>query len=353
MTGTKPLAVIHHSLINSGGMERYAFDLIDGLLKCGKELKIISRKVDKALVVDFSDKVITFPSSLFTPQKLKNRFFANRVIRSGLLDACLSMGPSRIPGIEIAIVGGTHRGHIQNSKNGRMSLWDGLEIKSECAYYQQARMIIAHSDLMKSELMDLYHVPEQKIRVIYPPVDTLRFNLTNEPRRKALRSRFGFREEEIVFLFPSSSHKRKGLDRIAPFFINSTLPIVLAIAGSPTDYRSEKIRYLGRLDDMEAAYTAADYTVLASSYEPFGLVGPESILCGTPVVLSENIACTQTIQNPAKITFNRDSSESITAALQTATQRSHEGQQRLEQPLQYLTYEPMINSHIQQILSCI
>ncbi|WP_419833220.1 glycosyltransferase family 4 protein [Endozoicomonas atrinae] len=351
MTDQKSLAVIHHSLINSGGMERYVFDLINGLLQHTNDLNILSRKVDRQLVKDFSDKVIEFPSSILTPQKLKNRIFAHKVSSSGLLNSCLSIGPSRIPGIDIAIVGGTHMGHILNAKNGRISFWDRLELNSERAYYQQAKVIIAHSDLMKSELMDLYHVPEHKVRIIYPPVDTSRFNPDNEPNRDELRARLGFQKNEIVFLFPSSSHKRKGLDRIAPVFINSTLPIVLAVAGSPIDYKSDKIRYLGRLDDMELAYTAADFTILASSYEPFGLVGPESVLCGTPVVLSENIACAQTIKSTAKFTFDRDSTESIAATVQEAVERYKIGDHRLGDPIQHLTYPPMVDSHIQQVFS--
>lgn len=350
MIDKKSLAVIHHSLINSGGMERYAFDLINGLLQYTDDLKILSRKVDRQLVRDFSDKVIQFPSGMLTPQKLKNRVFAHKVVRSGLLDTCLSIGPSRIPGIDVAIVGGTHMGHILNAKNGKISFWDRLELNSERAYYQQAKVIIAHSDLMKSELIDLYHVPEHKIRVIYPPVDTTRFSLVDEPNREELRARFGFGQNEIVFLFPSSSHKRKGFDRIAPVFMNSKLPVVLAVAGSPVDCQSDKIRYLGRLDNIEQAYAAADYTILASSYEPFGLVGPESVLCGTPVVLSENIACVQTIKDTAKITFDREDVGSVIAALQAAIERLEAGAHRLEKPLQHLTYTPMVDSHIQQVL---
>ncbi|WP_257286467.1 glycosyltransferase family 4 protein [Endozoicomonas sp. SESOKO1] len=353
MIDKKPLAVIHHSLINSGGMERYAFDLITGLLHHTDDLKIVSRKIDRQLVKDFNNKLTELPTSIFTPQKLKNRIFAHKVIKSGLLDSCLTIGPARIPGIDIAIVGGTHMGHILNAKNGRTSFWDRLELNSERSYYQQAKLIIAHSDLMKEELIDLYNVPECKIRVIYPPVDTTRFNLDNETKRDELRTRFGFEKDEIVFLFPSSSHKRKGLDLISPLFMNSTLPIVLAVAGSPVDCQSNNIRYLGRLDNIEEAYSAADYTILASSYEPFGLVGPESVLCGTPIVLSENIACSQTIKQAAKITFDRECNESITAAMQEAIKRHKAGEHRLEEPLQHLMYQPMIDSHVQQILECV
>ena len=47
---------------------------------------------------------------------------------------------------------------------------------------------------------------------------------------------------------------------------------------------------LGFCTDMPELYRAADFTIMASLYEPFGLVGVESVLCGTRVVLSDNMA---------------------------------------------------------------
>ena len=34
----------------------------------------------------------------------------------------------------------------------------------------QSKYVIAHSALMKKELVELYHIPENKIDVIYPPL---------------------------------------------------------------------------------------------------------------------------------------------------------------------------------------
>ncbi|WP_204274472.1 glycosyltransferase, partial [Stenotrophomonas maltophilia] len=69
----------------------------------------------------------------------------------------------------------------------------------------------------------------------------------------------------------------------------------LVVIGRPVSSSSPNIRYLGYRKDIENVYRAADYTILASHYEPFGLIGVESVLCGTPAVLAANIACTEVI----------------------------------------------------------
>ena len=37
---------------------------------------------------------------------------------------------------------------------------------------------------------------------------------------------------------------------------------------------------------MSELYNAVDFTILASYYEAFGLVGVESILCGTKIIFA-------------------------------------------------------------------
>jgi hypothetical protein len=51
------------------------------------------------------------------------------------------------------------------------------------------------------------------------------------------------------------------------------LPVVVAVAGRPPERTSQRLRYIGYVNAIEDGYRAADYTILASSYEPFGLVG--------------------------------------------------------------------------------
>lgn len=60
----------------------------------------------------------------------------------------------------------------------------------------------------------------------------------------------------------------------------------LIIAGSQAA-PSENVRSVGFSKRVAELYVACDFSVLPSWYEPFGLVVPESIQCGTPVIISD------------------------------------------------------------------
>lgn len=66
---------------------------------------------------------------------------------------------------------------------------------------------------------------------------------------------------------------------------------------------------------MATAYNAADYTILASSYEPFGLVGVESVLCGTPTIFADTMGCTEVLSQRACRRFSHSDPESLRSIL--------------------------------------
>ena len=57
-----------------------------------------------------------------------------------------------------------------------------------------------------------------------------------------------------------------------------------------------RLRYIGG-DEKLSAYVDADVLVYPSIYEVFGLVPFEAIMCGTPVVVTDNCGCSQWVKN--------------------------------------------------------
>jgi glycosyltransferase involved in cell wall biosynthesis len=80
------------------------------------------------------------------------------------------------------------------------------------------------------------------------------------------------------------------------------------------------VRYIGYVKEIEDGYRAADFTILASKYEPFGLVGIESVMCGTPVIFSSNIGCCDAIAEHAKFVFKPDDPADLRSTLERAVQ---------------------------------
>jgi len=153
----------------------------------------------------------------------------------------------------------------------------------------------------------------------------------------------------MVLLFPSNDHDRKGADLILQALRFFSGKIVLAVA-SKTPINDPNVINLGYRTDMPALYAAADATILASKYEPFGLVGPESVLCGTPAIFPETVGASEILSGPACIRFDR-TVKGLTEALSAALSKFASGDLRLENPSQYIGYPFSVGAHIDALLA--
>ena len=251
----------------------------------------------------------------------------------------------------MVICGGNHKGYLQASKK-KPSISDRFKIIGEQKSLNQSKYVIAHSALMKKELVELYHIPENKIDVIYPPINTDKFTQINEEERVKLREKLGFKKDEIIYLFPSTGHTRKGFEILKKYFEKTQLPIRLVVAGTPVE-ENPKISSLGFCKNMPELYQAADFTIMASQYEPFGLVGLESILSGTPVIFSENMGCLEVLQHEFGYTFSRENMDTLDDAIQKSVKQASEYQHRILNPMDCIRYNPSLNHHIKAILELI
>lgn len=331
----------------SGGMERYSYELIYGLRDLDLNPTIITRKVDKNLpyLNDFDIQKI---NTRLIPGKLCDRFFSWRVghyKKTKNIDVLIAC--SRISNPDIAVCGGTHIGFLKAmQKNAKIS--DKLHISLEKRQYHNAKYIIAHSQMMKNELIDFYGICPDKIKLIYPPADNIKFKTISINQRKELRAKFGFKDDKYYFLFPSGSHIRKGLPFLQHFFSKTSLPVELIILGKSVS--DKNIRTLPWTNEIEKLYQAVDATILASTYEPFGLVGIESVLCGTPVVFADNIGSCEVINSPAKQSFQLNNLNSLSEAVEAILTFDR---QKYSELTQYINYDVSIKSHIEKILNLI
>ncbi|KXV10075.1 glycosyl transferase family 1 [Caballeronia megalochromosomata] len=306
------IGISANALKHSGGLERYAMDLVRGLAAAGfdgaRKPAFFARKIDTSLAESRLIEAHRIKVS-FLPGKLRDAYFSwalRRARKKAKVDVLI--GCNRVEGSEIAICGGTHIGFLR-ATGRREKRSDTRQIALERRQYAQAKVIVAHSDMMSDELRTLYGVDVRKIRVLYPPVDNARFSPVDATARASLRERFGFKPDETVLLFPSSSHERKGLPLIEKALAG--VNVVIAVAGRAPEKPAANVRYVGYAKNIEDAYRAADFTILASSYEPFGLVGIESVMCGTPVIFPACIGCCDAIADHAKHIFRAGDADDL------------------------------------------
>jgi glycosyltransferase involved in cell wall biosynthesis len=344
------LAISNHGLRNSGGIERYAMTIVRGLHARGIRPTLIAKAFDTTLPeYAFVDPVHASVGGV--PGKLRDLFFDWRIGRAkrrlGLfpLIACNQTRWS-----DIGICGSTHPGFLE-AMGQRARRSDGWKIALERAHLERSRVIVAHSAKMRDEVVRFYGIPASKIELLYPPIDGDKFSPVDDATRAALRRELGMPYDRAVFLLASTGHKRKGLDLLARFFAETALPATLVIAGRAPDAALPNVRYLGYRTDIENAYRAADFTVMASHYEPFGLVGVESVLCGTPVLLADGVGCAEVIRAPVAIPFALDAPKGLDAAVAIAVQRWRDRTHRLAVPRDALGYDPSVEVHVGALLA--
>lgn len=344
------LAISNHGLRNSGGIERYAMTLVRGLHQRGVKPTLIAKQFDESLPEYQWVTPIHTPVKA-APGKLRDLLFDWRIGRvKRRLGLFPLVGCNQTRWSDIGICGGTHPGFLE-AMGERPTLNDRWKIGLERAHFENSQTIVAHSARMRDEVVRHYGVDPAKIALRYPPIDGERFSTVDAATRDALRRQLDLPHDRAIFLLASTGHKRKGLDRLVDFFSKTDLAATLVIAGRAMHGTARNVRHLGYRSDIENVYRAVDFTVMASLYEPFGLVGVESVLCGTPVLLADNAGCAEVINELAQLPFSLAEPDSLGRAVALAVACWQAGTHRIATPLHGLGYDPRVSTHVDALLA--
>jgi len=165
---------------------------------------------------------------------------------------------------------------------------------------ERADVVLADSESARHDLIELLHVPQDRVFVVYPAVES-RFGPQEDSRTiRAMMRRYGIRRPFILGL--GTLQPRKNFPRLIRAYDllrhEHHIPQQLVIAGGKGwlyDEITETIDELGlgeqvllpgfvADDDLPALYSAADVFAFPSIYEGFGIPVLEAMACGTPVV---------------------------------------------------------------------
>ena len=349
------IGIVCNALANSGGMERYTLDIIRGLVASGHEVTVFSRKIDQTLPESSLVKAVKVNTS-FLPKRFRD-FYVSSILPSlrkkNPVDVML--GCCRSKNVDVVICGGTHPGFIK-ATGKKKSLFDQLVLPFEKASYEEAKCVVAHSPLVEQEILTYYSVPRQRLFLIPPPVDLDVFTPKNTSSLEvgSLHSLSSYPQlkGKTTFLFVSSSHARKGFNLLESYFEKIDLPVGLAAAGRPIrkkDYKN--ISYVGYEKNMASLYSQADFSILASTYEPFGLVPIESLCMGVPVVISENLGCKEYISPEVKAEFDPFSINSLDLAIRNCLENKSTMQEKAkEAPSEKFLVDFSLKNHIEKLI---
>lgn len=328
-------------------MERHVLDMITYASDLGIKVRVVTRSLHWPGAHPKNVEFVVLADR--TPfSRVNTLLFEKRALKKCQLGWPI-IGISRCPGVTLAVVGGTHRGHLRDRGKSRIGYFDRATIARENAMYHSAQTIVTHSDKVAQEIITLYGVPHTKVTTLYPPIDTKVFCLAARQHRDATRQSLGITAQQFLLLFPSNNHTLKGADLILEALEDCDPRVHLAVAGK-APLRSPKVTNLGFRDDMPALYAAADAVILASHYEAFGMVGPEAILCGTPAIFANTIGAVEVLSNTACIQFERNV-DALRNAITIALQRFKSGTLELDNPASHIHYPFTVPQHFDAVFA--
>lgn len=189
----------------------------------------------------------------------------------------------------------------ESRAEGRGALSVAARRAIERFVYRRADACIVLTEAFGDLLVQDFGVPRERVQVIPGATDVERFS--SGPSRAEARRLLGWREAVPTVLSVRRLVRRMGLDRLidavpAMLKVHPDLQVLIAGDGPEREALRARIaergveasvRLLGRVSDEQLglAYRAADLSVVPSlSLEGFGLIVPESLASGTPVLVT-------------------------------------------------------------------
>ena len=167
---------------------------------------------------------------------------------------------------------------------------DILQLEGALFASHGAGRVIVNSQMVKSEIVDLYGYPPGNIALVRNGVPLGQFRSNPELREKS-RDELKVKPGEIALLFAGSGWERKGLRfAIAAMALchNRKMRLLVAGRGNQRYYKSKRIQFLGEMPDLVRIYAAADIFILPTIYDPFSNACLEALACGIPVITTQS-----------------------------------------------------------------
>lgn len=246
------------------------------------------------------------------------------------LDAPCRVGPRTVVTVHDLIAQKLAKLYGQGKSDARFRLERWLETR--CLY--GAAAIVAVSQCSKDDLVDIYGIPAQRIRVIHEAADPGLKPVDDPGLRQAAMGRHGLYHAKPFFLYLGGIDQRKDLNTLLAALselMEQGLDFVLALAGKISKDKQypaliaeiekqglkERVRLLGFVpdEDLPALFSACAAFVFPSLYEGFGLPPLEAMACGAPVVAMDASAVPEVV-GPAGILLPPGQAGALARALE-------------------------------------
>jgi UDP-glucose:(heptosyl)LPS alpha-1,3-glucosyltransferase len=330
MTKKIRIAFIRRAYSRSGGAEAYLKRLAEGIAKSGHEVQLVTtnewpedqwpfgsiKRLRATTVIGFADELEQIRPQLECDVLFSlERVWSCNVYRAG--DGVHRAWLARRRKFEFPLkqfvrgASGKHR--------------DLLELEGSLFEKGKADGVIAASQMVINEVIDLYGYSADRIDLVRNGVPLERFRFDPELREKS-RAELNLHENQIALLFAGSGWERKGLlfaIEAMALCKNQEMRLLVAGRGDARPYktmhlrfwREDPVRFLGEVADLVSLYAAADIFILPTIYDPFSNACLEALASGLPIITTRSNGFSEIVEdglhgsiidNPANLVGLRD-----------------------------------------------
>jgi len=342
--GKLRIAFVRRGYSPSGGAEAYLKRLARGIVDLGHEAHLVATN-------DWPPN--EWPLGSVTPLKASSAIgFADELEKMWPQIGCdVLISLERVWRCDVYRAGdGVHQAWLNRRRKFEMPLQrfiraanrkhqEILKLEESLFAKSGAGRVIANSEMVKKEIVDLYHYPADKIDIVRNgvPLDQFRFD---PGLRDRSRADLKLKPDEIALLFAGSGWERKGL-RFAieamELCRDRKLRFLIAGRGDARGYKpkrfftKEPVRFLGEVADLRPIYAASDIFILPSIYDPFSNACLEALASALPVITTRDNGFSDIIEQgvhgsivdrPNNVTALRDAIRLWSDAARRASARS-------------------------------
>jgi UDP-glucose:(heptosyl)LPS alpha-1,3-glucosyltransferase len=298
------IGFVRRGYSQSGGAEAYLKRLAQGVIEGGHEAQLITTEAWPQNEWSFG--------ALRRLQSRSVTEFACDLEKIRLQIRCdVLMSLERVWGCDVYRAGdGVHRAWLARRRKFELPLErfvrglnrkhrDILQLEEALLTNRGAGRVIVNSQMVKTEIVDLYGYPAEKIDMVRNGVPLGQFRFDPKLREES-RDELKVKPDEIALLFAGSGWERKGLRfAIAAMALcnNRKMRLLVAGRGNQRFYKSKRVHFLGEVPGPVRAYSAADIFILPTIYDPFSNACLEALACGLPVITTRSNGFSEIIEH--------------------------------------------------------
>ncbi|MBL7005092.1 MAG: glycosyltransferase family 4 protein [Gammaproteobacteria bacterium] len=182
---------------------------------------------------------------------------------------------------------GVHRVFLSVEKKSKSNLLHPVYLFLERRCFNNARYIVANSNMIKQQIINTYDIASEKIKVIYNGIESKKIDYQSAFSK--ISSEFSINENQPIVLYVGSGFKRKGLKEFLQIISNlNNTEIKAFVIGKEKNIEQyqnltkklnidNQVVFTGPREDVDDFYTIGDIFLFPTHYEPFSNVVLEAM----------------------------------------------------------------------------